>query len=173
MGTLTGGDEKKTAASLRAQSLLQLVYDELRRLAATKLAHEKPGQTLQTTALVHEAYLKLVVSGQRQEWECRTRFFAAAAEAMRRILIDKARRKQRRRHGGDSFDWFVLAMAHGKSGREDEAQKWYDRAVAWMGTNQPGNAELRRFHAEAADVLQVSAVAAGDQGDDRRQKSEN
>jgi RNA polymerase sigma factor (TIGR02999 family) len=101
MDALTGGDEKKTAVSLQAQSLLPLVYDDLRRLAAARLAHEKPGQTLQATALVHEVYLKLVDSGQRQEWESRTRFFAAAAEAMRRILIDKARRKQSRKHGGE------------------------------------------------------------------------
>jgi RNA polymerase sigma factor (TIGR02999 family) len=101
MDTLTGGDEKNTGVPHHAQSLLPLVYDELRRLAANKLAHEKPGQTLQATALVHEAYLKLVDSGQRQEWESRTRFFAAAAEAMRRILIDKARRKQSRKHGGE------------------------------------------------------------------------
>jgi RNA polymerase sigma factor (TIGR02999 family) len=101
MDTLTGGDKKKTAVSRNAQSLLPLVYDALRHLAAAKLAHEKPGQTLQATALVHEAYLKLVDNGQRQEWESRTRFFAAAAEAMRRILIDKARRKQSRKHGGE------------------------------------------------------------------------
>src|SRR6516162_3818127 len=101
MDQLTGGDEKKTAVSLQAQSLLPLVYDELRRLAAAKLAHEKPGQTLQATALVHEAYLKLVEGSERQKWESRTRFFAAAAEAMRRILIDKARRKQSRKHGGE------------------------------------------------------------------------
>src|SRR5258708_3894694 len=94
--------ELKKAGDVRhAHSLLPLVYDELRRLAAHKLAHEKPGQTLQATALVHEAYLKLVDSGQRQEWESRTRFFAAAAEAMRRILIDKARRRRSRRHGGE------------------------------------------------------------------------
>ena len=67
MNTLTGGDEKSTGACRRAQSLLPLVYDDLRRLAAARLAHEKPGQTLQATALVHEAYLKLVDSGQRQE----------------------------------------------------------------------------------------------------------
>ena len=93
--------EQQSAPRLHAENLLPLVYVELRRLAAGKLAHEKPGQTLQATALVHEVYLKLVDSGQRQEWESRTRFFAAAAEAMRRILIDKARRKQSRKHGGE------------------------------------------------------------------------
>jgi len=79
--------------------LLPLVYDELRKLAAAKMAREKPGQTLQPTALVHEAWLRLVGS-ENQRWENRVHFFAAAAEAMRRILIEKARRRQRLRHGG-------------------------------------------------------------------------
>src|ERR671929_708661 len=83
-----------------AERLLPLVYEELRRLAATKLAQEKPGQTLQATALVHEAYLRLVGGGQPQEWTGRGHFFAAAAEAMRRILVDEARRKKADKHGG-------------------------------------------------------------------------
>jgi RNA polymerase sigma factor (TIGR02999 family) len=82
-----------------AEQLLPLVYDELRRLAAQKLAQEKPGQTLQATALVHEAYLRLV-GGEAQSWNGRGHFFAAAAEAMRRILIEQARSRQRVRHGG-------------------------------------------------------------------------
>ena len=93
--------DEKTGTPQHAQSLLPLVYDELRRLAARNLAHEKPGQTLQSTALVHEAYLKLVDSGESRQWESHSHFFAAAAEAMRRILIDRARRKQSRRHGGE------------------------------------------------------------------------
>jgi RNA polymerase sigma factor (TIGR02999 family) len=76
-----------------ARELLPLVYDELRRLAAQKLAREKPGQTLQATALVHEAYVRLVDGKQTEQWEGRGHFFAAAAEAMRRILIENARRK--------------------------------------------------------------------------------
>ena len=83
-----------------AEELLPLVYDELRRLAAQKLSLEKPGQTLQATALVHEAYLRLVGS-EDQRWECRGHFFAAAAEAMRRILVENARRKKSPKHGGD------------------------------------------------------------------------
>jgi RNA polymerase sigma factor (TIGR02999 family) len=83
-----------------AEQLLPLVYDELRRLAAEKMAHERPGQTLQATALVHEAYLRLVDVDKVQHWDSRGHFFAAAAEAMRRILIEQARRKQRERHGG-------------------------------------------------------------------------
>jgi RNA polymerase sigma factor (TIGR02999 family) len=84
-----------------AEQLLPLVYDELRRLAAQKLAHEKPGQTLDATALVHEAYLRLVDVEQAQHWNSRGHLFAAAAEAMRRILIENARRKARAKHGGD------------------------------------------------------------------------
>src|SRR5262249_30904296 len=83
-----------------AEQLLPLVYDELRRLAAQKLAQEWPGQTLQATALVHEAYLRLVGAGDDRHWGNRPHFFAAAAEAMRRTLIDGARRKQSRKHGG-------------------------------------------------------------------------
>ena len=83
-----------------AEQLLPLVYDELRKLAAQKLAQEKPGQTLQATALVHEAYLRLVDVEQAQNWNSRGHFFAACAEAMRRILIDNARRKGRQKRGG-------------------------------------------------------------------------
>lgn len=83
-----------------AEKLLPLVYDELRKLAAQKLAHEKPGQTLQATALVHEAYLRLVAAEASQSWNSRGHFFAAAAEAMRRILIEQARSKKSEKHGG-------------------------------------------------------------------------
>ena len=83
-----------------AEQLLPLVYDELRKLAASKLAEEKPGQTLQATALVHEAYLRLVDTDQAEHWNNRGHFFAAAAEAMRRILVENARRKLSRKHGG-------------------------------------------------------------------------
>jgi RNA polymerase sigma factor (TIGR02999 family) len=84
-----------------AKQLLPLVYDELRKLAAHRLANEKPGQTLQATALVHEAYLRLVDADQARHWDSRGHFFAAAAEAMRRILVDQARRKARPKHDGD------------------------------------------------------------------------
>src|SRR5262245_55689231 len=83
-----------------AEQLLPLVYDELRRLAAAKLAQEKPGQTLDATALVHEAYLRLVGPGEEPHWDSRGHFFAAAAAAMRRILVETARRKRRLKHGG-------------------------------------------------------------------------
>ena len=84
-----------------AGQLLPLIYDELRKLAAQKLAREQPGQTLQATALVHEAYLRLVGDGEARSWDRRGHFFAAAATAMRRILIERARRKRRRIHGGE------------------------------------------------------------------------
>src|SRR5437867_8168852 len=84
-----------------AEQLLPLVYTELRKLAAQKLAQEQPGQTLQATALVHEAYVRLVDSTTAPHWNSRGHFFAAAAEAMRRILVDHARRKRRPKHGGD------------------------------------------------------------------------
>jgi RNA polymerase sigma factor (TIGR02999 family) len=83
-----------------AEQLLPLVYDELRRLAGQKLAHEKAGQTLDATALVHEAYIRLVDVAKAQHWNSRGHFFAAAAEAMRRILVEAARRKQSQKHGG-------------------------------------------------------------------------
>ena len=94
LSTIEAGDPSA------AEQLLPLVYDELRQLAAHKLAQETPGQTLQPTALVHEAYLRLVDVEQAQHWNSRGHFFAAAAEAMRRILVEQARRKKRDRHGG-------------------------------------------------------------------------
>ena len=84
-----------------AEQLLPLVYDELRKLAATKMAQENPGQTLQATALVHDAYIRLVDVDKAQHWNSRGHFFGAAAEAMRRILVENARRKKREKHGGD------------------------------------------------------------------------
>ena len=84
-----------------AEQLLPLVYDELRKLAAAKLANEKPGQTLQATALVHDAYIRLVDVEKAQQWNSRGHFFGAAAEAMRRILVDYARRKKAEKHGGN------------------------------------------------------------------------
>jgi RNA polymerase sigma factor (TIGR02999 family) len=94
LSTLDEGDP------LESERLLPLVYDELRKLAAARLKQEKPGHTLQATALVHEAYLRLVAPGQAQRWANRAHFFAAAAEAMRRILVEEARRKQSQKRGG-------------------------------------------------------------------------
>jgi RNA polymerase sigma factor (TIGR02999 family) len=94
LSAIENGDPKA------AEGLLPLVYEELRKLAAQKLAQEKPGQTLQATALVHEAYLRLVGGDQGRDWNGRAHFFGAAAEAMRRILVDQARRKKAGKHGG-------------------------------------------------------------------------
>jgi RNA polymerase sigma factor (TIGR02999 family) len=95
LSAIEQGDEQASG------QLLPLVYDELRQLAARRLAREKPGQTLQATALVHEAYMQLVDAEGSRPWQGRGQFFAAAAEAMRRILIDSARRKRRPKHGGE------------------------------------------------------------------------
>src|SRR5262252_6176250 len=95
LSRIEAGDPRASA------ELLPLLYDELRRLAACRLAEEKPGQTLQATALVHEAYVRLVGGPSNQHWNSRGHFFAAAAEAMRRILVEQARRKNRVRHGGE------------------------------------------------------------------------
>ncbi|MFC1766078.1 sigma-70 family RNA polymerase sigma factor [Planctomycetota bacterium] len=95
LNAIEGGDEKAT------NELLPLVYEELRVLAAQKLSHEKPGQTLQATALVHEAYMRLV-GNESQGWNGRGHFFGAAAEAMRRILVESARRKMSKKRGGDN-----------------------------------------------------------------------
>src|SRR5687767_11498293 len=98
---------------IAAKELLPLVYDELRRLAAAKMAHEMPGQTLQPTALVHEAWMRVVGQNAGVRFENRAHFFGAAAEAMRRILVDNARRKQRVKHGGAlrRVDWTNLDVA--------------------------------------------------------------
>ena len=90
----------RTGRPQAAEQLLPFVYDELRKLAAAKMAQEKPGQTLQPTALVHEAYLRLVRAEETQRWNSRGHFFCAAAEAMRRILVENARRKRDEKHGG-------------------------------------------------------------------------
>ena len=95
LNAIEGGDPKAAA------DLLPLVYEELRKLAAAKMAQEKPGQTLQATALVHEAWLRLVGPEEQKAWNSRGHFFGAAAEAMRRILVESARRKARLRHGGE------------------------------------------------------------------------
>jgi len=106
--------------SQAAEQLLPLVYDELRRLAAELMANERPGQTLQATALVHEAYIRLVDVEEAQHWDSRRHFFAAAAEAMRRILVENARRKRRPKHGGDRERLDLEATASlGQSGEQD------------------------------------------------------
>jgi RNA polymerase sigma factor (TIGR02999 family) len=149
-----------------AEQLLPLVYDELRKLAAQKLAHEAPGQTLQATALVHEAYLRLVDVDQAQHWNSRGHFFAAAAEAMRRILVDNARRKRSRKRGGDlmrqDLDGLEIATPEGP---EDLVA--LDEALNKLAATDKTAAELvhLRFFAglplaEAAQILGIAPRTA-------------
>src|SRR5215831_15623682 len=145
-----------------ADQLLPLVYDELRKLAAAKLSQEKPGQTLQATALVHEAYLRLVDTEKAQHWNSRGHFFAAAAEAMRRILVQNARRRSRLRHGGGRtrIDMEDLEIAAPERSEELLA---LDEALGQLAAADPQAAELvkLRYFAgctipQAAEVLGVS-----------------
>lgn len=142
--------------------LLPLVYEELRRLAAVRMAQEKPGQTLQATALVHEAWLRLVGSEDQRAWNNRSHFFGAAAEAMRRILVDRARQKARVRHGGglERVDLEHVTLATEDS---DETLLAIHEALEKLAVESPQKAEivkLRYFtgleHAEIAQVLGVS-----------------
>jgi RNA polymerase sigma factor (TIGR02999 family) len=145
-----------------AEQLLPLVYDELRELAAQKLAHEKPGQTLQATALVHEAYVRLVDAEKTPHWNSRGHFFGAAAEAMRRILVEAARRKNRDRHGGGR-ERLTLVNLDIAAESPDEDVLALSEALDRLATANPRAAELvkRRYFAgltgrEAAEVLNIS-----------------
>ncbi len=148
------------------EQLLPLVYDELRKLAAQKLAQEKPGQTLQATALVHDAYLRLVGDGAEPHWDNRRHFFAAAAEAMRRILVENARRKQAHKHGGGrqrlDLDGEALVTPE-----PDVDVLALDRALTRLAQHDPIKAklvELRYFAGltgdQAAAALGMSASSA-------------
>jgi RNA polymerase sigma factor (TIGR02999 family) len=148
-----------------AEQLLPLVYDELRRLAAQRLAHEKPGQTLQATALVHEAYVRLVDGNQSQQWNGRGHFFAAAAEAMRRILIEIARRKRGPEAGGGHCRVELSDVADA-NGPDLDLIALSD-ALEMLQTKDPRAAELvkLRFFAgltrqEAAEILGISMATA-------------
>jgi RNA polymerase sigma factor (TIGR02999 family) len=149
-----------------AEQLLPLVYDELRRLAAEKLARERPGQTLDATALVHEAYLRLAGGGQGRHWNGRSHFFFAAAEAMRRLLVDRSRRKRSRKRGGGrarvELDEAALVAAE----CPDEVLA-VDEALAGLAAADAQAAELvkLRYFAglsipEAAEALQMSPRSA-------------
>ncbi len=154
--------------SQAADRLLPLVYNELRKLASQKLAHEKPGQTLQPTALVHEAYLRLVGSqaenDQPRTYKDRIHFFAAAATAMRRIIIDTARRKKTHKHGGDLRRQPLDSIAAPET---DEVLLALDEALDKLARQDPAKArlvELRYFAGltgeEAAAVLGISPTTA-------------
>lgn len=128
-----------------AADLLPLLYDELRKLAAQKLAHESSGQTLQATALVHEAYLRLIGGQDEPCWDNRGHFFAAAAEAMRRILIENARRKLRIRHGGE-FDRIELSPEIAKANEHPERLIELDAALTKLAQEDADAAEVVKLH---------------------------
>jgi RNA polymerase sigma factor (TIGR02999 family) len=149
-----------------AEQLLPLVYDELRKLAAQKLAQEKPGQTLQATALVHEAYLRLVDAEKARQWNGRGHFFAAAAEAMRRILVDNARRKKAEHRGG-AWKRFDLAEAEVASPSSPERLLLLDDALHCLTREDPAAAEVAKLRLfagipveEAASLLGMSRATA-------------
>jgi len=151
-----------------AEQLLPLVYEELRKLAVQKMAHERPGQTLQATALVHEAYLRLVGSRNAQRWDSRGHFFAAAAEAMRRILVENARRKGRIKRGGarrridlETTDWVSSTVSDNLLDLDD--------ALKRLSAEDPEGAELIKLRLfaglsidEAAKLLGISRSTAYD-----------
>jgi RNA polymerase sigma factor (TIGR02999 family) len=149
-----------------AAQLLPLVYDELRKLAAQKLAHEKPGQTLQATALVHEAYLRLVDTQKVQQWDSRGHFFAAAAEAMRRILVEQARRKKRRKRGGGQHRRDLDEIDIAAPGPSTDIVA-LDEALTDLAQKHPQKAELVKLRyfagltvSEAAQVLGIGTSTA-------------
>jgi RNA polymerase sigma factor (TIGR02999 family) len=160
LSRLESGDASGSA------ELLPLVYDELRKLAAAKLAQEKPGHTLQATALVHEAYLRLVGSEGCRYWDNRGHFFAAAAEAMRRILVDVARRKGRAKRGGELHRCDV-DLANLVTNEESHEMLTVDAALDELAKEQPVKAELVKLRyfagltsAEAAAILNISTATA-------------
>ena len=154
--------------SSAAEHLLPLVYDELRRLASAKLAQEKPGQTLQATALVHDAYLRLMGRDDNQKWNSRGHFFGAAAEAMRRILIEQARRKKSRKAGGE-LDRISIREGELADSEKPETVLALDEALTKFEHLHPRKAALVKLRyfggltieqaAEALDVAQSTAIA--------------
>jgi RNA polymerase sigma factor (TIGR02999 family) len=160
LSAIAGGDPHASA------QLLPLVYDELRRLAGRRLAQERPGQTLDATALVHEAYLRLVGQDGGPHWDNRGHFFAAAAEAMRRILVENARRKGRLKHGGGRQRQDLDALGVPAPQRDDDLLA-LDTALGKLAEHDPQKAklvELRYFAGltgeQAADVLGISPRTA-------------
>ena len=160
LSAIEGGDPHA------AEQLLPLVYDELRRLAAEKMAQERPGQTLQATALVHEAYLRLVDEEKAQHWNSSGHFFAAAAEAMRRILVENARHKKAQKRGG-ARKRVELADAELASHSSPEGFLVLDDALSRLAREDPGAAgvaKLRLFTGlsveEASQVLGISRATA-------------
>ena len=143
-----------------AADLLPLIYDELRHLAAARLAAEKPGQTLQATALVHEAFLRLVGPDPGQPWNGRGHFFGAAAEAMRRILVESARRKQREKHGGDRRRVDLEDVRPTADNDADELLA-VDEALTALARGAPDKAELVKLRYFAGLTLEEAAACQG------------
>ena len=150
---LDAGDPKA------ADQLLPLVYQELRKLAAARMAQEKPGQTLQATALVHEAWLRLAGSAE-QRWDSRRHFFAAAAESMRRILVEKARRRLRVRHGG-GLERVDLDDVEIEGGVREEHLVAMDEALARLEQEDPGKAEVVKLRYFVGMTNHETAQALG------------
>jgi RNA polymerase sigma factor (TIGR02999 family) len=144
-----------------AEQLLPLVYDELRRLATQKLVQDRPDQTLQATALVHEAYLRLVDTATVQRWDSRGHFFAAAAEAMRRILVEQARRRGRLRHGGGlrRVDWLDADVAAPPSA--DEQILLLDESLVRLAAARPQAAKLVQLRFFSGLTLEEAAPMIG------------
>src|SRR5262245_867579 len=149
-----------------AGQLLPLVYAELRRLAAVMMAHEKPGQTLQATALVHEAYLRLVDQEHAQQWDNRRHFFAVAAEAMRRILVERARSRRRLKRGGDRLRLELLDQAHSLT-EDPDLLLSLDDLLTRLGAEDADAARVAHLHLfgglsveEAGDVAGLSRPVA-------------
>ena len=149
-----------------ADQLLPLVYEELRRLAAAKIKHEKPGQTVQATELVHEAYLRLVDVEEVQRWNSRGHFFGAAAQAMRRILVDRARSKKREKHGGELHRVPLDELRVGVDTPPDELIR-LDECLEELIKSDSQSAELVKLHCfaglsieQAAELLGISARTA-------------
>jgi RNA polymerase sigma factor (TIGR02999 family) len=153
LNAIERGDAKAT------EELLPLVYEELRLLAAKKLSHEPPGQTLQATALVHEAYLRLV-GDELQGWENRGHFFAAAAEAMRRILVENARRKKGLKHGGDRQRIGLTDADPAAEGPSDDLLA-LDEALTRLAATEPSVAELVKLRYFAGLTIDQVAEIQG------------
>ena len=146
--------------ALAAERLLPLVYDELRKLASARLANEKPGQTLQATALVHDAYLRLLGGDKDQNWNSRGHFFGAAAEAMRRILIEAARRKNSQKAGGE-YDRISLAEQELAEGETPEDLLALDAALQKLEEQSPRKAEVVKLRYFAGLTIPETAEALG------------
>lgn len=144
-----------------ANQLLPLVYDELRKLAAVKLAQEKPGQTLQATGLVHEAYLRLVDGEKAQHWNSRGHFFGAAAEAMRRILIDNARRKGRKKRGGPHRRRVDFDSQDLVSNTTPDELLLLDEALDALSAEEPEVGQLVKLHYFAGLSVEQAAKLLG------------